>query len=127
MTTMPHRLTESRRLGDRSITTRYTLDDTEQPDRHGDPIRLALVLTTSHDRERKRLVSRADRIQLGPVFVRMSLSFGDAPPPLGAQAVPAARYSERALHAAHAAFEAAAADPATFAALLAWAADQRID
>lgn len=119
-------ITESRSRENRSITVRYALDDTERTDSYGEIVRFALELTTYHDRDRKRYYSTARRIQVGPMFVRMSL-LGEPQPPLGAQIVPAARYSAAALESAHRAFESAAADPETFAALIAWAANQQHD
>jgi hypothetical protein len=122
-----HTIRSDRRTGDRSITTRFLLDDTAQPDRDGDEVRFALELTTHHDKDRKRYVSRASRSIVGPVFTRHIFGFRDPQPPLPAQAVTVARYSARGLDDAHTAFESTAADTATFEALLAWAADQRAD
>lgn len=125
--TITHNIRSDRRTGDRSITTRHLLDDTAQLDRHGDKVRFALELTTSHDRNRKGYVSRASRVVVGPVFVRHVIDFREPAVPLPPRGVAADRYSQRGLDDAHAAFEAAAADPDTFEALIAWAADQQAD
>lgn len=122
-----HDIRSSRASGDRSITTRFLLDETAQTDRHGDKVRLALELTTHHDKHRKGYVSRASRIKVGPVFTEHVIDFREPPAPLPARAIPAARYSARGLEDAHTAFESQAASVDTFEALVAWAADQRID
>jgi hypothetical protein len=86
---------------DRSITTRYLLTDTTQPDAYGENETAALEITTSHYKERKAFIQSVSRIMVGERFIRQTISYGNGDL-IPSRLVGVARYSAKALEASHA-------------------------
>ena len=101
---------------DRTITT---LHDTGHDNNDG---RAMLEISTSHYAPRKAYTSKVRRITKTAIGTRQKFVWNDVDP-VPDRTEPTARYSEKALNAAHAAYiaEHNLTDPATLAPLIEWA------
>lgn len=101
---------------DRTLETTH---DTGHDTKDG---RALLVIRTSHNPNRKAFISRVKRITKTDFGYQEKFSFQEAEP-VPAKPTPVARYSEKALKEAHAAYiaEHNLDDPATLDALIEWA------
>lgn len=98
--------TESINKGERTMTTRYLIHDADLAVKEYDyepPYIPALDITTSHDKDRKMLVTTITRIRLNGRIVRWCMELRDEDPApvnthLGERIL---RYSAKALEARH--------------------------
>lgn len=116
---------ETERPAARSIETIFILEDTRSTDADGRPCYVFLSLHTAHNPGRKHYRTTVTRQYRTGFVNRWAMTtdlLGDDRQPAPDHAVPTARYSAKGLRAAHDEAVALYVQPATFAALIEWAA-----
>ncbi len=117
-----HTITET--SGERRLTTRFLIEGDEfAKDDNGETFRPALEVTTSHNKDRKALVTSINRIWVGTRMIRMVIDYnqGDEPPVNTYVGQGIDRYSARALGERHGQIKSNIASAGVFNELLEWA------